>query len=163
MQVPPPPRLEAATSFQPEHIILTFPICCCISLLTTFVPVPPSLSCTLPHDYTHSDSSLFAFLASLSLFTARSSFPSFALTIVLAGRNFGQGRVSRGKFSSTLLRSPASLHQYHPGGKDHSSHRPISSFIALGLIFAAQSQAPAIISCLPRSYSSVSYPLINTN
>jgi hypothetical protein len=87
----PPPRLESATSFQPEHFILIFPICCCISLLTTFVPVPPSLSCTLPHNYTHSDSSLFAFLPSLSLFTARSSFPSFALTIVQAGRNFGTG------------------------------------------------------------------------
>ncbi len=158
---PPPPRLESATSLQPEHFILIFPICCWISLFTTFVPVPPSISCTLPHNCTHSDSSLFGFLPSLSLFTARSSFPSFALTIVPAGRSFG--RVSRGKSSSTLLRSPASLHQHHPGGKDHSSHRSISSFIALGLIFAAQSQASASISCLPRSYSSVSYSLINTN
>ena len=65
---PPRPRLESATSFQPEHwiFVFIFPICCWISLFTTFVPVPPSLSCTLPHNRTHSDSSLFDFLPSLS-------------------------------------------------------------------------------------------------
>lgn len=164
-------QVPSVTSVQPTHSILissssfAFPSSSIIShpSLATFVPVPlpPSLCCTFPHNYPIPPHPCLPFWPLCpSSPPARASLLVHSRLSLPAAHSDTRSR-PRPQFSSTLLTSPASL--IHIIREGNTLHRPTSSFIALGLVFAAQSQASAVISYLPRSYSSVSDSLIYFN